>query len=212
MRTVVIAVALAGCYSPTLRDCEVTCTGGSCPAGFRCEDNVCRAEGASGPCGSIDDAARGDVHAVDDAGPDLACSHTCYSTTGVVPTMMGVTPCTEVPNNCSPNFPWLDSIDFCDCSVGSPALYLQQSGASASIAVVLTQNTSNLYGVRVNNGPMCLTASPVCPATATAGCAQSGSVVVAWADVVLSTTMSNQFDIYESQCVGAPIATFILEL
>ena len=48
-----MALVIAACYSPTYRDCEVTCMSGTCPAGFTCEQNVCRAPGFSGPCGQM---------------------------------------------------------------------------------------------------------------------------------------------------------------
>jgi len=42
-------LALAACYSPSYRDCEVTCASGSCPAGFHCDQGLCRNQ--TGPCG-----------------------------------------------------------------------------------------------------------------------------------------------------------------
>jgi hypothetical protein len=41
----------AACYSPAYQDCEVLCASGTCPSGFRCDQGVCRIEGATGACG-----------------------------------------------------------------------------------------------------------------------------------------------------------------
>lgn len=41
----------AGCYSPSLVDCEVKCAAGTCPSGFVCDQAVCRVEGFIGGCG-----------------------------------------------------------------------------------------------------------------------------------------------------------------
>jgi len=51
----VVIAALAACYSPSYRDCEVLCASGTCPAGFSCEQGVCRTAGFSGACGQMND-------------------------------------------------------------------------------------------------------------------------------------------------------------
>jgi hypothetical protein len=53
---------LVGCYSPSFRDCEVACTGGTCPSGLMCIDSVCRLPGMTGECTftPMDDAAPDD--------------------------------------------------------------------------------------------------------------------------------------------------------
>jgi len=68
MRYVLLA-ALAACYSPGYRDCEITCASGTCPAGFSCEQGVCRASGFSGPCGQMNGDGRSDGRMAD-AQPD----------------------------------------------------------------------------------------------------------------------------------------------
>lgn len=51
----------AGCYSPSYKDCEVTCaTGNGCPSGLTCDQTlgVCRTEGHGQACGApVDDTA-----------------------------------------------------------------------------------------------------------------------------------------------------------
>src|SRR5690242_890533 len=49
---VAILSVIAACYSPSYRDCEITCASGSCPGGFVCDQGVCRVEGFSGACGA----------------------------------------------------------------------------------------------------------------------------------------------------------------
>jgi hypothetical protein len=67
----VTLVICAGCYSPSYRDCEVTCAGNVCPSGLMCENGMCRVPGAAGlPCGSLDDARTDDTMVVDDAPSD----------------------------------------------------------------------------------------------------------------------------------------------
>src|SRR5688572_6257874 len=53
MRAVVILLCtLAGCYAPSYRDCEITCTN-ACPSGLECRDNVCRVPGITTSCSEI---------------------------------------------------------------------------------------------------------------------------------------------------------------
>ncbi len=44
--------ALAGCYSPEVRDCAISCAASSCPGGYTCEQasGLCRVAGATGSC------------------------------------------------------------------------------------------------------------------------------------------------------------------
>jgi len=51
MRWLVPLLLVVGCYSPSYRDCEVTCASGQCPAGLRCDNGVCRLPGMTGACG-----------------------------------------------------------------------------------------------------------------------------------------------------------------
>jgi len=64
----VIVLVLAGCYSPSYRDCQFQCSSvDTCPAGMECNGNVCRLEGFSGPCvamevdAEVSDGAPGDM-------------------------------------------------------------------------------------------------------------------------------------------------------
>src|SRR6187551_3499119 len=42
MKTTLLAIALcSACYSPSYRDCEVTCASQSCPSGYSCESGFC---------------------------------------------------------------------------------------------------------------------------------------------------------------------------
>jgi hypothetical protein len=50
-----IGLVVAACYSPSYRDCDVTCASGACPSGFVCAEGICRVEGFSGACGAKDD-------------------------------------------------------------------------------------------------------------------------------------------------------------
>lgn len=45
-----LAVALAGCYDPAIRDCQFTCPDGFCPGDQVCVGGVCRLPEASGSC------------------------------------------------------------------------------------------------------------------------------------------------------------------
>jgi hypothetical protein len=45
-----LAVVLAGCYDPAIRDCQFTCPEGQCPGDLACVAGVCRIPGASGSC------------------------------------------------------------------------------------------------------------------------------------------------------------------
>jgi hypothetical protein len=45
-----LAVALAGCYDPGVRDCQFTCPDNRCPGDLTCMAGVCRTAGASGSC------------------------------------------------------------------------------------------------------------------------------------------------------------------
>ncbi len=45
-----LAVALAGCYDPAIRDCQFTCPDDQCPGDLACLAGVCRPSGASGSC------------------------------------------------------------------------------------------------------------------------------------------------------------------
>lgn len=56
---------ITGCYSPSLRDCELACAAGDrCPSGFECRGNLCRAEGSTGTC-AVDDAGIADAEILD---------------------------------------------------------------------------------------------------------------------------------------------------
>jgi hypothetical protein len=45
-----LAVALAGCYDPPVRDCQFTCPDNRCPGDLTCKSGVCRTAGASESC------------------------------------------------------------------------------------------------------------------------------------------------------------------
>lgn len=59
MRFVVAVSVVAGCYSPSYKDCEITCaTSNACPDGFSCDtaNGVCRQHGVEASCGSTRDS------------------------------------------------------------------------------------------------------------------------------------------------------------
>lgn len=47
-------VALAGCYDPTIADCQFTCPDNKCPGDQTCVAGICRRPGASGKCACPD--------------------------------------------------------------------------------------------------------------------------------------------------------------
>lgn len=64
---VVWVVVVASCYSPSIRDCMLTCAAGNtCPTGFECHDNFCRMPGAQDSC--VSDAGLPDTNV--DADPN----------------------------------------------------------------------------------------------------------------------------------------------
>jgi hypothetical protein len=80
--SLVLVVALSGCYSPAVRDCTVSCASpGDCASGQVCgSDGLCAAPGVAGRCasGPVDAApdsgpgVRSDAGAIDAAAPDAA--------------------------------------------------------------------------------------------------------------------------------------------
>lgn len=48
--TAILSVALAGCFSPSYVDCEVTCASGACPEGLACRAGLCRVGANTGAC------------------------------------------------------------------------------------------------------------------------------------------------------------------
>ena len=69
-----ISLALAGCYSPALRDCTVSCTSaGDCATGQVCgADGMCASPAIAGRCGALVDAGSRDGPPLDAAPPDAA--------------------------------------------------------------------------------------------------------------------------------------------
>ena len=45
-----LAVALAGCYNPTINDCQFTCPDGVCPGDLTCRGGLCRVSVATESC------------------------------------------------------------------------------------------------------------------------------------------------------------------
>ncbi len=85
MRWAIVVITCAGCYSPSYRDCEVSCASGAgCPSGLSCDESqhLCRLPGMTDSCGG------GSA----DAGIDV--NTTCWN---------GVTPTNFAP--CDPGFP-----------------------------------------------------------------------------------------------------------
>jgi uncharacterized protein (DUF779 family) len=87
VKLAVLAAALSACYSPSLRDCTVTCAAaGDCASGQLCgSDHLCAAPEVAGQCGRLGlDAgeivdARTPVDASGvDAGPDAALRVTIH--------------------------------------------------------------------------------------------------------------------------------------
>lgn len=56
-----LGLAVAACYSPAYRDCEISCANGTCPSGLECTAGACRLPGMTTPCSEIHE---------DDAGVD----------------------------------------------------------------------------------------------------------------------------------------------
>ena len=97
-----IAVVLAGCYSPSLRDCTVSCSNATdCAGGQVCgADGMCAAPDKAGHCdvAEIQDAAMPDPDATN---PDLVIIHVRVMGMGTI--MVNQTPCnaeSTMPNDC----------------------------------------------------------------------------------------------------------------
>ena len=56
MRVLILAIALSGCYNPSIDDCQFTCASSTdCPDGSECRNSVCRT--STGTCmGATNDA------------------------------------------------------------------------------------------------------------------------------------------------------------
>ena len=53
--TIAVALALAGCYAPDVRDCTVTCGSATdCADGQACTNGYCVADGATPACGAME--------------------------------------------------------------------------------------------------------------------------------------------------------------
>jgi hypothetical protein len=77
---IVLAAALAACYSPSYSDCTISCASGLCPSGYSCDEttHLCIAQGSPGPCGSGDDAGM-DGPADDPDGDGIKAADNCPS-------------------------------------------------------------------------------------------------------------------------------------
>src|SRR5690242_12605451 len=74
------------------------------------------------------------------------------------PSLVGAAQCRTAAGMCQPGLDWLEPIDVCSCSVGTPALYvLPDPSGTARIALIapfsttgfsvsLTDSTGNCYG------------------------------------------------------------------
>jgi hypothetical protein len=84
IRAAAIAVALAGCYDPALRDCTVTChAAGDCASGQVCgADGFCAAPEIAGTCRAADAHALADAPPLADAGPADAAPAQLHVTIG----------------------------------------------------------------------------------------------------------------------------------
>jgi hypothetical protein len=210
--------ASASCYSPQLRDCEISCSAGACPAGLSCEDGVCRVAGFSGDCSSSgsDGGPRdgaGDSSVVD-VPADTVCSHTCYGATPSGLSPIGSAGCTTSSNGCTAAYPWLQSMDLCPCSTNTfPVLYVMRSGSTANVAFVGEPFTGQGYRLRVNDVSCLASGVNACPAVAVADCGQNVQVF-AWTNVAVTAGVANSFDLYlddgTSNCTNTPFASFAL--
>lgn len=73
MRVRALALAaLVGCYSPTYRDCEITCASRTCPSGLECIAGYCRTSSSGPSCGG-----QGDPDASVCPGTLESCGGTC---------------------------------------------------------------------------------------------------------------------------------------
>jgi hypothetical protein len=62
MRALWVVLAAVGCYSPSYRDCAISCATSGCPDGLVCENGACRTAAGLPPCptGSGDGGMSGD--------------------------------------------------------------------------------------------------------------------------------------------------------
>jgi hypothetical protein len=152
------------------------------------------------PPGSIDGGP------TDGGPPDAAgCSYTCYAQSmGGMPSAMGTAACRTPSNTCQPAFDWLESIDACACSFGSPALYvlpvppdrarvaLVAPPSPVGLSVSMTDTDGNCYGAGA-----CADPSMAC----------GNLEVSAWVDIPLANG-SNQFTIYDDDGTGCANARY----
>jgi hypothetical protein len=222
--TFALAVTLLGaCYSPQLRDCAITCGGGTCPVGLSCEAGYCRVANFEGSCssdGSVTDTRPDDDAALTDGpSPDLICSHTCYTPAsgGGGASNIGTAGClTGTTNGCGATEQWIETTDLCPCSAGFPILYVRKAGTGvANVAFVGPVFAGQSWRLRVNDSN-CLAPEPsTCPVVATADCGQN-ALVWTWTGIVVTPGVFNSFDLYfddgTSACTNTPFSEFAVQL
>jgi hypothetical protein len=76
-----LAVALAGCYDPAIRDCQFTCPDNRCPGDLTCANGLCRLPGSSVSC-SCPDPPSGCSLVTNDAGICLAACNAAQTWDG----------------------------------------------------------------------------------------------------------------------------------
>lgn len=219
-----VAMTLLGaCYSPQLRDCALTCNGGTCPAGLSCEAGYCRVAGFSGTCstdGSVIDTQSDGPLLDDGPPPDLVCSHTCYTPAsggGGGASNIGTAGCLSgAANGCVPTAQWIETADLCPCSAGFPILYVKETGTGiANIAFVGPLFAGQQWRLRVNDSTCILSGAAACGNAATADCGQNAQVWT-WSDVNVTPNIYNSFDVYfddaTQPCTNTPIAQFAVQL
>jgi hypothetical protein len=210
VRVLPIASLLAmsiGCYSPALRDCEITCIGDVCPSGFSCVEGVCRIDGHAGTCTTtLADAGDGDAPLFDGRQPDAAsCSHVCYAPSGAIASQRGTAECRA--NGCT-TYGWLDDIDFCTCSTAStPELYVKPTTADrANVAFAAKAlPVDELLFLRSSVSSVCMQGTLACSGPSAGSCGDG--TVHAWHNV-LTTTDGYFITLYTSSSCAQEFARF----
>jgi hypothetical protein len=122
-----LAVALAGCYDPAIRDCQFTCPDNRCPGDLTCMAGICRTPGASTSCPCPD--------------PPSGCSLTSNSAGLCLAVCGAATDWNAANTACARTAPWHlavldlpDTLSAGENAVRSPATWIGLTHGSLALA------------------------------------------------------------------------------